>query len=61
MDKLPSNPKYAKLRPERARLYPGVDRAAWFPVVSSDDLGVRLDLGKRQQFFFWADVEVQVG
>ena len=61
MDKLPSNPKYAKLRPERARLYPGIDRNAWFPVVSMSDLGVRVDLGNRELFMFWEDVEVQVG
>lgn len=62
MHKHPSNPKYARIRPERARLYPGIDRNAWFPVVSVSDLGVRVELGNhRELFLFWEDVEVQVG
>lgn len=49
----------ARLRPERAKFYPGIDRDTWWPAVTSDELGVRVDLGTREQFMFWIDVETR--
>ena len=57
---LPTEPKFAKLRPERAKFYPAVNRETWFPVVKVDDLGVRVALRNRELFVFWADVEVRL-
>jgi len=56
-------PQLARLRPERAKYYPGINAATWFPVVIADDLGVRVDLGpghgKRELFVFHVDVELR--
>lgn len=47
----------ARLRRRSARLYPSLDPERWYPVVRQEELGVFLDLGHREQFVFWTDVE----
>lgn len=57
MDRSPVT--HARLRPDRARLYPAIDKERWFPIVSQDSLGVMVDLGNRKLFMFAGDVELR--
>lgn len=52
----------ARLLPNAARLYPGLDRATWYTVTRAEALGVFLLTGRAghpERFVFKAHVEVR--
>lgn len=48
-----------RLWPSAARLYPGLDPAAWYPVVEQEPLGVFLEIAGRRTFVFGQFVEME--
>ena len=52
-------PAFAKLKPDSAKFYPAMSRD-WMRVVSSNDLGVRVDLGGgKERFVSWLHIETK--
>lgn len=54
-----SEPKFAKLRLDRANHHPGIDPRIWWQVVSVEALGVVVAIGSRKLFMYWAEVETR--
>lgn len=51
----------ARLRRRAARLHPSLDPDRWYDVVRQEQRGAILDLGTREQFVSWTDLETRGG
>ena len=54
-----AEPKFAKLRLERAHHHPGIDPRIWWEVARVEELGVIVASGRKQLFMYWSEVETR--